>query len=393
MALGVAQLSFMAVSLLGLQALFFGEMTDEHRKKMIYIAAGTTIGICLLAYVMNGGYTDKLDPKQIPQDILNAFVADRKSIVWADTLRSIGFISVSAIAAWLFANRTINAMIGLGAFAFLILVDVIPVDLRYVNSQTFNEPRTAEIRADKPVDMQIKQDKDLSYRVVDFSTDPFQSAMASYKHKSMGGYHAAKLGIIQNMIKKYLGNPNKYISVFGLFNTKYAITPDGKAARLQTFGNAWFVKEIQVVPTPELDSLERLSIGTKAVLRKANEAYISGLNIQYDTTNTIALTAYHPDKMEYKSSAKTEQFALFSEMYYPPSKGWDTYIDGKLVEKGFIQADYAIRGLRIPAGEHKIEMRFEPKSFYVTKPYALLASFLIMAMIGAGAFFYYKERV
>jgi uncharacterized membrane protein YfhO len=97
--------------------------------------------------------------------------------------------------------------------------------------------------------------------------------------------------------------------------------------------------------------------------------------------------------MEYKSSAKTEQFALFSEMYYPPSKGWDTYIDGKLVEKGFVQADYAIRGLRIPAGEHKIEMRFEPKSFYATKPYALLASFLIMAMIGAGAFFYYKEQL
>jgi hypothetical protein len=394
MALGVAQLGFTVVALMGLHELFFGEMTDEQKKRNIYIAAGTTLAICLLAYLMNDGYTDKLDPKQMPQQLLEAFVADRKSIVWSDTLRSMGFISVSAIVAWLFANKNLNLMGGVIAIGLLVVFDVLPVDWRYVNTLTFNEPRTAEIRADKEVDKQIKQDKDLHYRVVDFSTDPFQSAMASYKHKSMGGYHAAKLGIIQNMIKKYLGNPNKSISVFGLFNTKYAITPDGKAARLQTFGNAWFVKEIQVVATPdaELDSLANLSIGTKAVLRKANEAYIAGLNIQYDTTNTIALTAYHPDKMEYKSSAKTEQFALFSEIYYPPSKGWDTYIDGKLVEKGFVQADYAIRGLRIPAGEHKIEMRFEPKSFYNTKTYALIASFLIMAMIFAGGFFYYKEQ-
>jgi hypothetical protein len=393
MALGVAQLGFSIVALMGLQSLFFDETADETKKRAIYIAAGSTILLCFLAYIMNTGYTDKLDVKQMGEQLVSAFVADRKSIVWADTLRSIGFISVAAIVAWLLANRTINTMIGLGAFALFILIDVIQVDLRYVSSTTFNEPRTEEVRGDKPLDLQIKQDKDLHYRVVDFSTDPFQSAMASYKHKSMGGYHAAKLGIIQNMIKKYLSNPNQYISVFGLFNTKYAITPEGKPARLQTYGNAWFVKEIQVVETPdaELDSLARLPIGTKAVLRKANEKYISGLNIQYDTTNTIALTAYHPDKMEYKSSAKTEQFALFSEMYYPPSKGWDTYIDGKLVEGGFVQADYAIRGLRIPPGDHKIEMRFEPKSFYGTKPYALIASFLIIAMIAAGAFFYYKE--
>ena len=394
MALGVAQLGFSIVAIMGLQELFFDKMTDENKKRRIYIAAGTTLVICLIAYLMNDGYTDKLDPKQMPQQLLEAFVADRKSIVWSDTLRSMGFISVAAIVAWLCANRTLNQLVGIIAIGLLVVFDVLPVDWRYVNTLTFNEPRTAEIRADKAVDTQIKQDKDLHYRVVDFSTDPFQSAMASYKHKSMGGYHAAKLGIIQNMIKKYLGNPNKYISVFGLFNTKYAITPDGKAARLQTFGNAWFVKEIQVVATPdaELDSLANLSIGTKAVLRKANEAYISGLNIQYDTTNTIALTAYHPDKMESKSSAKTEQFALFSEIYYPPSKGWDTYIDGKLVERGFVQADYAIRGLRIPAGDHKIEMRFEPKSFYNTKTYALIASFLLMAMIAAGGYFYYKEE-
>ena len=173
----------------------------------------------------------------------------------------------------------------------------------------------------------------------------------------MGGYFAAKMGIIQTMFDKYLSKPNEFMGVYGLFNTKYAITQDGKPARLNGFGNAWFVKNVEVVATPdaELDSLGKLDGRNKAVIRKANEAYINGLTIQFDTTNNIKLTAYHPEKLTYKSSAKSEQLAMFSEIYYPPAKGWNTYIDGKLDEKGFIQADYAIRALRIPAGEHTIE--------------------------------------
>jgi hypothetical protein len=209
----------------------------------------------------------------------------------------------------------------------------------------------------------------------------------------MGGYFAAKMGIIQTMFDKYLSKPNEFMGVYGLFNTKYAITQDGKPARLNGLGNAWFVKNVEIVATPdaELDSLGKLDAAHKAVVRKANEAYLNGLTIQYDSTNSIKLTAYHPEKMTYTSSAKSEQFALFSEIYYPPAKGWNTYIDGKLDEKGFIQADYAIRGLRIPMGTHTIEMRFEPKSFYTGNKIALFASLLLILLFFASLFLTFRN--
>ena len=418
MAMGIAQLSFSIIAMLGLQAIFDNTIDDKKKLQAVYIAGGTTLGILVMLYGLGGGdfgYANMIaqlgqslgknaaEGQAIMEQLRpqldglgQALRADRAPLLAADILRSMVFVAIATGMLWAMAKRMVDWRIALSAFGLLVVCDLWIVDKRFVNDTNFTEPtEKAKISESRPVDAQIKQDKDLHYRVVDFSRgNPFQSAMLSFNHKSMGGYHPAKLGLIQNMIEKYLSKPNEYMAVYGLFNTKYVIGPKDQLQPIKNMGNAWFVREVQIVDSPdaELDSIGRLDAARKAVVRKDNAAYLQGLTIQYDTANTIKLTAYHPEKLTYKSDAKTEQFALFSEVYYPSAKGWNVYIDNKLVPNGFIQTDYALRGLRVPAGQHTVEMRFEPQSYYGTTLWATLASFVVVALFLAGLFFYFKQN-
>jgi hypothetical protein len=212
----------------------------------------------------------------------------------------------------------------------------------------------------------------------------------------MGGYHAVKLMIYQDMIEKYLGNPQTSLDIYGMFNTKYIITEQGQTPVAipleQACGNAWFVNTFQLVDntTEELDSLKNLKPKVKAILQKANAKNLDGLTIQNDTTNSIKMTKYIPDAMTYTYNAKTDQLAMFSEVYY--SDGWNVYIDGKLLDNAIMRANYAIRAVKVPAGQHTLEMKFEPVSYVKGQQISRIGSILLTLLFFTGLFFWWKEE-
>jgi len=269
----------------------------------------------------------------------------------------------------------------------------------YENKRQALAPPTEDI-----IDQQIKQDKDLHYRVLDYARGKMTGNWTtSYFHKSLSGYHAAKLQRYQDVVEKYFGDvyPENerfipgILQMAGLFNVKYLIKPTGEVVpNTAALGNAWFVKGWKIAPNgdEELDALARLNFRDSAVVQQSFASALEGLNIQPDSNASIRLTAYHPDKMEYEYSASTEQLALFSEMWYPPAKGWKCYLNGQPAPD-FIKADYLIRAMRLPAGQNqKLEMRFEPRSFYLGETISMAASVLALLLFFGGLFFWYRRH-
>jgi hypothetical protein len=182
-----------------------------------------------------------------------------------------------------------------------------------------------------------------------------------------------------------------------MLNVKYFISTDGQgqdrpSLNRDALGNAWFVNSYEIVPDgdTEFKALASLKPGETAVIQQPFADHVEGLNIQVDSNATIKLTAYHPDKMVYQSNAATEQLAIFSEIYYPPNKGWKLFIDGEPSE--FIKADFILRAARIPAGNHEIEMRFEPASFYTGETITLVGSILVLGLLIGGVYFHLKNN-
>ena len=241
------------------------------------------------------------------------------------------------------------------------------------------------------VDKQIMADPDLSFRVADFRGSPFNNAMTSFHHKSTGGYHAAKLMRYQELIERYLGNPGANSHIYGMLNTKYFIGGGQAQRNPDALGNAWFVKSKRVVENgdEEIAALEKLNPKEEVVVQKR---YADGLDFQYDSTATIKLSKYYPDNMEYDYNAKTDQMAVFSEIYYPPSKGWKMYLDGKPYND-FVKVNYLLRGIVLPAGSHHLEMKFHPNSYYTGEKISLVASILIMVFFFYAMFLFFKKEV
>ncbi|MCC6410434.1 MAG: hypothetical protein IT270_02170, partial [Saprospiraceae bacterium] len=184
------------------------------------------------------------------------------------------------------------------------------------------------------------------------------------------------------------------LHIVGMLNGKYLVTQKGEVIRNpEVCGNAWFVEHFAVVPdaNAEIGALHDLNPKDSAVVQQSFAESLKGLNIQRDSTATIKLTSYHPDKMEYTYSANSEQLALFSEMYYPPAKGWKCYLNGEPAPD-FIKANYLIRAMRLPAGQNmKLEMRFEPKSFYLGEKLSLVFSLLTLLLFAGGLYFFFRK--
>ena len=216
-----------------------------------------------------------------------------------------------------------------------------------------------------------------------------------YFHKSLSGYHAAKLQRYQEVIDTFFGEKlSASLGIVGMLNGKYLISQKGDAIlNPKACGNAWFVKHFDIVPDAKTEFHANGGLNTKdsAVVQQRYAAQLQGFDLQYDSTATIKLTAYHPEKLQYEYSAKTDQFALFSEMYYPPEKGWKTYIDGQPAADIF-KANYLIRGMRLPAGQNrKLEMRFEPKCYYQGENIARVASGLALLLFFGGLFLLFRQ--
>jgi hypothetical protein len=294
---------------------------------------------------------------------------------------------------YFFLQRKLSATAAALAVGLLTLVDLWAVDKRYLNDSNFQRETVIQQFVPTAVDQQILLDKDLSYRVLNLS-NPFNEANTSYFHKSIGGYHGAKLRRYQDLIERQISQNNT--QVFNMLNTRYLITPPNpqtnQPAQVQrnpdALGNAWFITEIKPVQSPdqEIAALSNFNAATTAIV---DVSKFPLTKTSYNAAgSSIRLTDYSPNALKYQATAAQDGFVVFSEIYY--KDGWNAYIDGKLVPH--MRTNYVLRAMPVPAGQHTIEFKFEPQSYAIGNTVSLVSSILlILGLIGV-AFYIWKKR-
>jgi len=389
--LAVTNMLVALLAILGLQAFFEKSTPAIEKKKTLLTAGGIAGGLVAMALLLSFVLDFHKEGEDFPAAVATALAEDRAGLLRADALRSLVFVAGGFLVLWYFLKKNFKplwAALGIGALA---LIDIWGIGLRFINSDKYiNSTDKNRITAPTPADEQILKDPDTYYRVADFRRNPFSNAITSYHHLSMGGYHAAKLMRYQELIERYLGDPSKYSHIYGMLNTKYFIgQKDEVIPNADAAGNAWFVPSYDVVENgdAEIAALETLRPKTKAVIQKAFLNGLEGWQPQFDSTATIRLTHYHPDTMVYSYSAATDQLALFSEVYYPPSKGWNLYIDGKKAPD-FTKADFILRAAKLPAGQHEVKMIFAPQTYFTGEKISLVASLLVIALTIWGVYWF-----
>lgn len=312
-------------------------------------------------------------------------VEGRKHFFRSELLRTLGILFAGSLALWLYIKGKINRIYLLIIVGLLAITDLWLVDKRYVDSKDFVSRKNSErMFRPRPVDSELLKDKDPNYRVLDLSVNTFESSISSYHHKTIGGYNAAKLQRYQDIIDHHLRTNN--MGVINMLNTKYVITQDQKSQRNgQACGNAWFVNSVQMVNTAneEIEALTALDPKATAVAHKDFDPYLDVKS--YSGEGSIDLTSYAPNQLTYQSNSSGNQLAVFSEIWYGPNKGWNAYIDGKPADH--IRVNYILRALKIPAGNHKIEFKFEPVTL---KAMTTGSSILVILIIIGGLFYLYR---
>ena len=378
-----------------------------------YISFGLTAGLCLLFYIIPDVFFNFLSQGEaaqfaqlgvgkdgaIYQTFANELEKVRMAIFKSDAIRSFLFITVAAIILLININGKLknNAMFVM--LAALVVIDMFPINKRYLNNDNFIDSR----RFDKPfvmseIDKQILQDNSLNYRVMDLTKNTFNDASTSYFHKSIGGYHGAKLRRYQDIINRYLGGNNVgsdgFWNVINMLNTKYLITPQNNKpiamANPDAFGNAWIVSDIKWVATPneEITAIENTDVKTTAIVNDEFRNVVDDFNPS-SVSGTIKLDSYKPNELVYSFNSSKDELVVFSEIW--TNKGWTLWIDGK--ESPLIRADYILRAAVIPAGNHEIMMRYEPKIWKVGNTIQLISSLiLILGLIGAIVVTYRKSN-
>lgn len=386
------------LGLMGVDKILRMDRTSEEAKKVVkyIIYSASALGVISLFYALIGpGFYDfesTGDARYAQQQgLVEAFQKERANIMRRDALRSLGLVLGAASILYFFLKGKINKIVTIALFSVLVLIDIFPVNARYLNYKSFVKPRTVEnVIQKRPVDNQILQDTDPYYRVHDASLggQAFQSASSSKFHKMIGGYHAAKLQRYADMIDYHLSKGNE--SVFNMLNAKYFIlgSPGKEEVRknANALGNAWFVQNVQYVDEAlqEIEALNNINTKTTAVVHNEFKDKIAGKS-DFSAGGSIQLTSYHPDKLTYKSSNSSEGLAIFSEVWYGPNLGWKLYVDGK--ETPLIRTNYILRAAMIPAGDHELVMEFKPRSFLIG---TILSSIFSLLLLGGIIFLIYR---
>ncbi len=393
----LTELAIPLLGILALKELFSKKNPSKEKLKAVKNSALITGSIALFFTLFGTslfafeGLRDS-NYNQMLEGLLEAIIADRKAIFFADSLRTFILVAISASVLWLFLKEKITKNITMLSLAVLILFDLVSVNKRYVNNDDFLSAR----KIDKPfvaseIDREILKDT-THYRVANFLVNPMNDGSTSYFHKSIGGYHAAKLGRYQELYDFQISKNN--IEVLNMLNTKYFIFEDGN--RKETLqqnpdanGNAWFVNTIKIVANAneEIVALDSLKTKTQAVIDKR---FISeGFKTEYpkDSVATIKLTLYKANKLVYESNTTTNQFAVFSEIYY--KNGWNAYINGNLVPH--YRVNYVLRGMEIPKGKHTITFEFEPTVIKKGNTITLI-SYALLLLIPLAWFFVAKKK-
>lgn len=422
----------LCIPLLGILALneWYKTVSLSKKTKYYFIAAWSlTGGIALIFYALPTTFFSFLSQYEIEQfgnmrqtnpadsdqiDLVLAQLSQvRISVFKADALRSFLFISLTAALMYLKGIKLIKPLLLTAALTILILADMVPIANRYLNDSNFISKRKAENPFQpSTANLEILKDTDPSYRVLDLSASTFNDAGASYFHQSIGGYHGAKLQRYQDVIEYHLqaeiamlintlrDNPNLSainetlgkLEVLNMMNTRYIIfNPNSPPIyNLNGFGNAWTVDRIQWVDTPneEIESLKGYDLMTTAIVHREFEPLLSNLNPVMDTTATVNLVSYQPNHLVYETVTSTPNLIVFSEIWY--TKGWKAYVDG--VEQPLIRANYLLRSVVVPAGEHSIEMKFEPKVWAIGEKVSLASSLLLLLLSAGLAFRYIRQK-
>lgn len=386
------------LAIAGLSKFFTPSETKERKifalKWASIIVGGTALVFLLFKAILFDftGPSDGAMIKQISLDFVRALKEDRKEIFTEDTIRSLVLVLLSAGALWMYLQNKLKKNATVIVLGVLLLFDLVGVDKRYVNSEDFvqssvvNNPFQANV-----ADREIMKDTG-HYRVFDLSGSPFNTARTSYFHNSIGGYHAAKPGRMQELYDFYLSQNN--LQVLNMLNTKYFIIPTQEGVMTQqnpeTNGNAWFVKDVKPVKNANEEILGLNGINTKktVVVDEKFSEYLPKRSFSPDSLSQIRLVSYRPDELKYEYTAKNEQLAVFSEIYYP--HGWQAYIDGE--EAPHFRANYVLRAMVLPAGEHKVTFKFEPQVIKTGSSIALASSIILGLLLIGGIVYRFKRE-
>jgi hypothetical protein len=329
--------------------------------------------------------------EQFGKGFTTAIQADRKALFAGDLFRSLIFIALALVVLWLAGNKKFQPMPVMLILLALSTFDLLAVGKRYLNDSNFVDPSDFDNSfAMTEADKMIKQDKGY-YRVLNTTVDFTNESVTAYHHNSIGGYHPAKLQIYQDLIEHQIGRNN--MQVLNMLNTKYFIVQNPQngqpIAQMNpgAFGPVWFVKGIKYVANgkEEMKALDSTNLRDTAVVQRKFKSFIASEPVA-DSTASIQLIENKNDIILYESNAASNQFAAFSEVYY--TAGWNAFIDGKKAE--IVKTNYALRGLAVPAGKHKIEFRFEPKSYELGDTLSFISVLIVYLIVFGGLFMTWK---
>lgn len=395
----VLELCIPVIAIMGLQSFFTQD--KERQWPSLWKATATTFGLIIILFFMRStfDFAGAMDgrllqmfqqhpDKSFGVNFLDALKEDRMSLYAADLLRSGFFIALAAAALYFYVKNKITASTAVIAVGLLMVTDLFMVDKSYVDASDFVGAREVDIPFQpSETDNQILQDS-THFRVLDIQG--FLNGRASYFYKSIGGYSAVRPIRMQELFDYQISKNN--IEVLNMLNVKYIIQTNEKGeefpmANPDANGNAWFVKEIKAVGSPdaEMKALDRFDSKNTAFYQDNQDVKVTKTTFAKDSTATIRMTQYKPNHLKYVSENAADGFAVFSEMYY--KNGWKATIDGK--EAGILKVDYALRGLQIPAGKHNIEFKFEPQVVKTGSTITLVSSIAMLLLLGGAV---YRER-
>jgi len=400
MVLVVVEFTMPFLGFWALKDIYESKVSSADFMKAFKWSVGVVGGICLLFMLLGGAmfsFTGKIDQQLLssgwPQELLNAIQKDRQHMLWSDSLRSLIFVLIGAGLVFALFKKKLKPAYFIIALGFFITVDMWVVNKRYIDNRNFVTPTmAAEPFNPSDADRMILADKDPNFRVFNLTVSPFNDASTSYFHKSIGGYHGAKMRRYQDLIEKHLATGN--MAVLNMLNTKYLIQ-QGKNGPVavqnpNALGNVWFVDTIKMVDNAdqEIAALNGFNPQTTAIVDKRFESMVKDYSPVVDSTDNIKLDVYKPNKLIYSSSSKHNRIAVFSEIYY--AKGWNVTIDGKPADH--FRANYVLRAMYIPLGEHKIEFTFDPQMWYIGRNIDLASSLLILLIFVGWIVWGYKKE-
>ena len=400
MTLVIAEFTIPLLAILALRKLFSDGVDKKKLIRQLAYATGITAGITLIFALFGGSmynFTSSQDVQYkdyFPDWMMAAIRADRASMLTADAWRSFIFILLAAVFLWAYLTDKLKKYQVIAILAVLVLIDLWAVDKRYVNDNDFVRKSLVNVPFQpSQADELIMKDKDPDYRVMNMTVSPFNDASNSYFHKSIGGYHGAKLRRYQELIEHHLSKNN--MNVYNMLNTKYFIVQGEDKQptvqiNMQAMGNAWFVNDVKLVNNAdeEIGALTSFNPAETAVVDKRFEASLKGHIITKDSIGTITLKEYKPNHLRYESNTGSDQLAVFSEIYY--DKGWNAYIDGKPAP--YFRANYVLRAMIVPSGKHTIEYKFEPAVYRIGEKVSLASSLLLIVLLIGGGIFGWMKR-